>query len=139
ASVAALERFYAEHLGGRYQSELSPEVEAQLAALTVDVDTVTATTPDEPDVADIDPAVYSRYVGTYQLLPEMQVDIWVEDEQLVAQATNQEAFTLYPTSETEFFTQSDDISIQFEVSSEGTVNGFTLYQLGQELFAPKLD
>ncbi|MEM1281169.1 MAG: prolyl oligopeptidase family serine peptidase, partial [Cyanobacteria bacterium P01_H01_bin.152] len=139
ASVAALERFFAEHLGGRYQAEVSPEVEAQLAALTVDVDTVTATTPDEPDVADIDPAVYSRYVGTYQLLPEMQVDIWVEDEQLVAQATNQEAFTLYPTSETEFFTQIDDISIQFEVSSEGTVNGFTLYQLGQELFAPKLD
>ncbi|MEM9768871.1 MAG: alpha/beta fold hydrolase [Cyanobacteria bacterium P01_D01_bin.71] len=139
ASVAALERFFAEHLGGRYQAELSPEVEAQLAALTVDVDTVTATTPDEPDVADIDPAVYSRYVGTYQLLPEMQVDIRVEDEQLVAQATNQEAFTLYPTSETEFFTQIDDISIQFEVSSEGTVNGFTLYQLGQELFAPKLD
>lgn len=139
ASMAALERFFAEHLGGRYQAEMSPAIEAQLAALTVDVDTVTANTPDEPDVADIDPAVYSRYVGTYQLLPEMQVDIRVEDEQLVAQATDQEAFTLYPTSETEFFAPSDDISIQFEVSPEGTVSGFTLYQLGQELFAPKLD
>ncbi|MEM8543193.1 MAG: prolyl oligopeptidase family serine peptidase, partial [Cyanobacteria bacterium P01_H01_bin.119] len=139
ASMAALERFFAEHLGGRYQTDMSPDVEAQLEALTVDIETVTASTPDEPDIADIDPAIYSRYVGTYQLLPEMQVDIRVEDEQLIAQATNQEAFTLYPTSETEFIAPIDDISVQFEVSPEGIVSGFTLYQLGQELFAPKVD
>ncbi|MGF1522545.1 MAG: alpha/beta fold hydrolase [Leptolyngbyaceae cyanobacterium] len=139
ASMAALERFFAEHLGGRYQAEMSPAVEAQLQALTVDIDTVTANPLDEPEVTDIDPAVYSRYVGTYQLLPEMQVNIRVEDEQLIAQATDQEAFALYPTSETEFFAQSDDIAIEFKVSSEGTVSGFTLYQLGQEFFAPKLD
>lgn len=40
AMTAALERFFAEHLGGRYQAEMSPELEAQLEVLTVDVDTV---------------------------------------------------------------------------------------------------
>ena len=41
ASVAALERFLAEHLGGRYQAEMAPEVETQLDVLTVDINTVT--------------------------------------------------------------------------------------------------
>ncbi|MGD1937815.1 MAG: alpha/beta fold hydrolase [Cyanophyceae cyanobacterium] len=139
ATMATLERFFSEHLGGRYQAEISPEVNAQLEALTVDVDTVTVNIADEPSIANIDPAVYGRYTGTYQLLPGMQVQIRVEDEQLIAQADGQNAFILYPTSETDFFTKVGDISVQFKVSSEGTVSGFTLYQLGQEIFASKLD
>lgn len=41
AMTAALEKFLAEHLGGRYQAEMSSEVQAQLEKLTVDIDTVT--------------------------------------------------------------------------------------------------
>ena len=40
AMTAALERFFAEHLGGRYQAEMSPELEAQLERLTVDISTL---------------------------------------------------------------------------------------------------
>ncbi|EKU99661.1 dipeptidyl aminopeptidase/acylaminoacyl peptidase [Leptolyngbya sp. PCC 7375] len=40
AMTAALERFFANHLGGRYQAELSPELQAQLEILTVDIGTV---------------------------------------------------------------------------------------------------
>ncbi|MEO0827488.1 MAG: alpha/beta fold hydrolase [Cyanobacteria bacterium J06639_16] len=138
AMIAALERFFAEHLGGRYQSEMSPELQAQLEALTVDIDTVTVSTA-APEGIEVDPEIYNRYVGTYQLLPQMQVDIRVEDDQLIAQATGQESFTLYPTSETEFFAQMDNITIRFDVSTEGTVNGFTLYQAGQEIFAAKVN
>ncbi|MBE7381170.1 MAG: alpha/beta fold hydrolase [Leptolyngbya sp. SIO1E4] len=147
ASIAALEHFLAEHLGGRYQAEMSPEVEAQLEVLTVDINTVTVSASDEPDlsasyepeIVEIAPVIYDRYVGTYQLLPEIQVDIRVEGDQLIAQITDQAAFTLYPTSETEFLAQSDDITVHFDVSAEGTVNGFTLYQAGQARFASKLD
>ena len=42
AVAAAVERFFAPHLGGRYQESLSPEIEARLEALRVDVDEVTA-------------------------------------------------------------------------------------------------
>ncbi|MEO0376562.1 MAG: S9 family peptidase [Cyanobacteria bacterium P01_A01_bin.17] len=38
--TAALERFFAQHLGGRYQEEMSPELQAQLKTLTIDIDTV---------------------------------------------------------------------------------------------------
>ncbi|NEP60326.1 MAG: alpha/beta fold hydrolase [Symploca sp. SIO2G7] len=135
--AAALERFLAEHLGGRYQAEMSPEIQAQLESLTVDIDTVTAS--GEPEIVELDPAIYKRYVGTYQLLPNMQVDIRVEEEQLIAQATGQQAFNLYPVSETKFLAQVADITIQFDVSAEETVKGLTLYQAGQELTAPKVN
>ncbi|MEM9267302.1 MAG: DUF3471 domain-containing protein, partial [Cyanobacteria bacterium P01_F01_bin.13] len=92
----------------------------------------------EPEIVDIDPAVYARYVGTYQLLPTMQLDIRVEEEQLMAQATGQPAFPIYPVSETKFLAQVADITIQFDVSAAESVDGLTLYQAGQELFAPKV-
>ena len=40
ALTAALEQFFAKHLGGRYQAELSPDLQAQLETLTVDIDTL---------------------------------------------------------------------------------------------------
>jgi len=81
----------------------------------------------------------NRYVGIYQLLPNMQVDIRVEEEQLLAQATGQETVHLYPVSETKFVAQIADITIQFNLSADETVDGLTLYQAGQELIAPKLN
>ncbi|MFQ6113234.1 MAG: prolyl oligopeptidase family serine peptidase [bacterium] len=41
AVAAAMERFFAKHLGGRYQQEMSEEIAGKLAALTVDISTVT--------------------------------------------------------------------------------------------------
>lgn len=95
--------------------------------------------PKPPEIAAINPAVYARYVGAYQLTPEMQVSIRVEAGQLVGQATGQDSFVLYPSSETDFFAQVADVTLTFSLSEDGRVNGFTFRQLGQELFAPKID
>ncbi len=40
AVAAAMERFFAKYLGGRYQEALDPEIREKLAGLTVDVDKV---------------------------------------------------------------------------------------------------
>ena len=45
AVTAAIERFLARHLDGRYQETISPQVKARLEELTVDVNTVTAPKP----------------------------------------------------------------------------------------------
>ncbi|MEL6555704.1 MAG: serine hydrolase [Cyanobacteria bacterium J06621_11] len=95
--------------------------------------------PKQREPIDLDPAIYEKYVGNYQLLPEMQVAIRVQDGELTAQATGQSAFVLYPTSETEFFAQVADITMTFSLTESGTAEGLTLYQLGQELFSPKID
>jgi dipeptidyl aminopeptidase/acylaminoacyl peptidase len=58
ATAAQMERFLAKHLGGRYQESMPPEIGAKLAALTVDVATVTlatrATAADAPAVVASD-------------------------------------------------------------------------------------
>ncbi len=41
AFIAALERFFAEHLGGRYQEDISPEVAERLEEITINIDEVT--------------------------------------------------------------------------------------------------
>ncbi|MBE9065989.1 S9 family peptidase [Leptolyngbya cf. ectocarpi LEGE 11479] len=46
AMTAALEMFLAEHLGGRYQTDIAPDVQSQLERLTVDINTVTVNTPE---------------------------------------------------------------------------------------------
>jgi dipeptidyl aminopeptidase/acylaminoacyl peptidase len=43
AMIAAAERFFAKHLGGRYQESMTPEVEKKLKEITVDLKTVTFT------------------------------------------------------------------------------------------------
>lgn len=53
AAIAAIERFLAEHLGGRYQTEMSPEIQAQLDTLTVDVSTVMRNIGDDPEVGTV--------------------------------------------------------------------------------------
>lgn len=45
ASIVAIERFFAEQLGGRYQEEVSPEIAERLDEITVDINTVVI--PDE--------------------------------------------------------------------------------------------
>ncbi|MBE9067993.1 serine hydrolase [Leptolyngbya cf. ectocarpi LEGE 11479] len=94
--------------------------------------------PQPHEAIDLDPSLYEKYVGTYQLLPEMQVMIQVVEGELTAQATGQDAFVLYPMSETDFFAQVADITVTFSLSEDKTVKGLTLRQLGQELFAPKV-
>ena len=97
------------------------------------------TIPQQREAISLDPALYERYVGTYQLLPELQLNLLVENNQLISQAPGQEPVVLYPFSETEFFVQIADIVIKFSVSEDGTVEGLTLVESGYELFAPKLD
>ncbi len=45
AMFARIEAFLADHLGGRFQSGMDDEIEARLAAMTVDIDSVTLTEP----------------------------------------------------------------------------------------------
>jgi dienelactone hydrolase len=45
AMIAAAEKFLANHLGGRYQESMTPEVQKRLAEITVDPKTVTLATP----------------------------------------------------------------------------------------------
>ncbi len=70
AMNAKIEEFLAGQLGGRYQSEMSPELRQHLAGLMVDVDTVTVRRPGEGDAgvaATVDPAAVTAGSRSYTL------------------------------------------------------------------------
>ena len=95
--------------------------------------------PTLPDAVTVAPSVYERYVGTYQIAPELKLSISIETEQLQIQATGQPALTLYPSSETEFFARLIDLRIVFNQGEDGAVESLTLLENGQEILAPKSD
>jgi len=91
--------------------------------------------PALPDAVALDPALYERYVGTYQLSPEFAIAITSESGQFYGQGTGQPKLALYPSSETEFFARAFELKITFNVDEDGVVESLTLLQGGQELVA----
>lgn len=79
------------------------------------------------------------YVGQYRLAPNFVVSVMRQDDQLLAQATGQGAFPIFPSAQDKFFAKIADIRIDFHRRGDGTVDSLVLHQNGHDLAAPKLD
>lgn len=82
--------------------------------------------------AAVDTAVYASYVGTYELAPGFSLKISTNGGRLFAQATGQDQFEIYPSSETEFFLKVVNAQISFVKSGTGTVDKLILHQGGRD-------
>ena len=73
AMFAAIERFLARHLDGRYQRETAPEISAKLRDLRVDIDDVEMPSADDGEFVDVslDGAALEAATLTYQTTMEM--------------------------------------------------------------------
>ena len=78
-----------------------------------------------------------RFVGEYPLAQTFVITITREDDTLMAQATNQPKFQLFPEAETKFFLKVIDAQIEFETDATGNVTGLVLVQNGARQRAPK--
>jgi serine-type D-Ala-D-Ala carboxypeptidase/endopeptidase len=81
----------------------------------------------------VDPAVLKSYEGRYSLAPLFAITITVEDGKLMAQATLQSKFEVFPESETEFFYKVVDAKLSFEKDKDGKVTQLVLHQNGRDL------
>ncbi len=88
--------------------------------------------PAERDVAEIDFALYDDYVGEYELVPGFSIKITRDENRLMAQATGQPEFELFPSSDTAFFLKVVEAELTFSRDSDGTVNQLVLKQAGAE-------
>jgi CubicO group peptidase (beta-lactamase class C family) len=86
----------------------------------------------------VDPKVYEAYVGAYELTPNFVITITSEDGKLMAQATGQPKFELFPTSETEFFLKVVQAQVIFVKDETGKVTQLILNQNGQKMPARKI-
>ena len=92
--------------------------------------------PERP-TAKVDPALYAAYVGEYELAPGFILTVTHEGDRLMTQATNQEKFELFPSSETEFFLKVVDAQITFVRGPDGKVDQLVLHQGGRDVPAKR--
>jgi CubicO group peptidase (beta-lactamase class C family) len=95
--------------------------------------------PEHPDVVSVDPAVYDRYVGRYELVPGFVLEVTRDGDRLFTQATNQAKVEVFPSSETGFFLKVVDARLEFELEGEGPAVAVTLFQAGQEVRGERLE
>ncbi|HJX26921.1 MAG TPA: serine hydrolase [Thermoanaerobaculia bacterium] len=89
--------------------------------------------PAERQAIRLDPAIYDAYAGTYELAPTFQITVTREGDRLLAQATGQPQFELFPASETRFFLKVVEAEVEFQKGPDGKAASLTLYQGGREV------
>lgn len=85
----------------------------------------------------VDPAIFDRYVGEYQLSPVFSITIERKDNRISAQATGQPQFEIFPKSETRYFLKVVDAEIEFVVGADGKAESLILFQAGMEQHAKR--
>jgi hypothetical protein len=93
----------------------------------------------EPAVIALPAATLARYVGHYQLTPDVEVVISAEGEHLYGALTGRPAHELFPTSPTEFFTRDADAQARFELGPDGRPTGLSVRLNGQDMHAQRTD
>jgi CubicO group peptidase (beta-lactamase class C family)/uncharacterized protein YneR len=92
--------------------------------------------PQARQTVTLDPAVYDRYVGRYEIAPGFSITVSREADRLMVQATGQDKIEICPESSTSFFLKDVDARIEFVQDAGGTVTGLVLHQ-GQHAFPGK--
>lgn len=85
----------------------------------------------------VEPAVLKQYVGVYEIQPEFDITVTLEDEKLMSQATGQQKFQIFPETPTKFFLKVVDAQMEFVENEKGEFDSFILYQGGQEIKGTK--
>jgi D-alanyl-D-alanine carboxypeptidase len=84
------------------------------------------------------PAIFDALAGEYQLAPTFSIVVTREGDHLMAQATGQPKFELFPESEKEYFLRVVDAQVSFVKEPSGHVTGLVLHQGGQDVPGKKL-
>jgi CubicO group peptidase (beta-lactamase class C family) len=92
------------------------------------VSRISATVPAPRKEATLPTATLSRYVGSYEMKPGVDLTVTLDGSQLKAQLTGQPAFPIFPETETLFFYKVVDATLEFQRDGSGAVTGVRLRQ-----------
>jgi CubicO group peptidase (beta-lactamase class C family) len=87
----------------------------------------------------VDTAVLQKYTGLYEVAPQFQITVTVEEGKLMAQATNQPKFELFAQKENYFFLKAVEAEVEFVSNDKGGVEKLILYQGGRKTDAKKIN
>lgn len=105
------------------------KISLDLAAILFGEKSETAAAPSE---VKVDPKIYDAYVGRYELAHNFILTITKMGDRLMAEATGQPQFQLFPESETKFFLKVVDAKITFVKDDKGKVTHLILHQGGDQ-------
>src|SRR5262249_16385518 len=88
---------------------------------------------------DVDPSLFDRYVGTYELDPRSIISIMREGDKLFAQLTGGLKRRLLATGEREFFYKFVAGQFTFIADAEGRATALVLHQNGREFPSLRVD
>ena len=88
---------------------------------------------------NVAPEVTQRYVGKYQLTPELIFTVTTKGDQLFVQLTGQPALQVYARTETEWFPKVVKASVTFKVDAKGKCESLELFQNGVRSTAKRID
>jgi uncharacterized protein YneR len=94
-------------------------------------------TENSPKEVNLDIADIEVLVGTYKLQEGFELQVFVEEEKLFAQATGQPSFELFAENRQDFFTKNLGIEISFVFDDKGEAKSLTLFQGGGKYEAEK--
>ena len=78
-----------------------------------------------------------RFVGVYEVEKDFEIKISLDNDQLFAQLTGQNAFPIFAESEMLFFLKVVDAQIQFEKNENGEILNLFLLQNGNKIEAKR--
>jgi CubicO group peptidase (beta-lactamase class C family) len=93
--------------------------------------------PARRTLAKVDPKIFDRYVGAYQLAPNFILAVRRDGDRFFAQATGQRAVEIFPESDNEFFAKDVDIQITFVTDNQGRTTELIVHQSGDH-HAPRI-
>lgn len=93
--------------------------------------------PKERKMITVSRNILAQYVGTYALVPKLNIMITLEGGQLMAQASGQGKLPLFASSDSKFFYKVVDAEIEFTTDEKGSVIGLILHQGGRDMKAPR--
>lgn len=95
--------------------------------------------PKERKEIAVDPKLFDKYAGRYQLAPNFILTITREGDHLFAQATGQPKFELFAEGEKEYFLKVVDAQISFEVEGASVASQLVLHQMGRDMPAKRIE
>ena len=94
------------------------------------------TTSERKEIA-LPAATLSKYVGTYELGPGINMMIRLVGDHLTTQLTGQQQIRMFAESETKFFLKVVDAQVEFFDDASGAVSHAVMYQNGRERKVPR--
>jgi hypothetical protein len=93
--------------------------------------------PDEQPV-EVDPSIFDKYVGKYDIGSSDIVYISKEDNKLFVQGANLPAYQLLPASDTEYFLREANARVTFNVGEDGMIDSAVINLSGNVITAVKI-